>query len=118
MKDVETAYLEEVMSKAAYTDDEKIPSLLDMFYDAYKSGEKTMDEIPMLYKDGIKKRIKADAKSAEEQAVLIAEEQAAATEETKEEKKSKAKAASKKKESESTIRSNVADTECQDGDAE
>lgn len=100
MDNIETAYLEEVMSKAAYTDDEKIPSLLDMFYEAYKSGEKTMDEIPVFYKSGVQKRIKADAKSAEEQAALIAEEQAAATEETKAEKKSKAKAASRKKDAE------------------
>lgn len=75
-------------------------AVAEMFYQAVKNGEKTLDEIPSFFKPAVAQLIKADAKSAEEQAALIAEEQAAATEETKEEKKAKAKAESKKKDAE------------------
>jgi hypothetical protein len=71
-----------------------------MFYEAVKNGEKTLSEVPAFCRPIVQQLIKADAKSAEEQAALIAEEQAAATEETKEEKKAKAKAESKKKDTE------------------
>lgn len=75
-------------------------AMAQMFYQAVKSGEKTLDEVPWFLKPLVEQYIKQDAKSAEEQAALIAEEQAAATEETKDEKKAKAKAASKKKDTE------------------
>lgn len=70
-------------------------ALAKLFYEAVKSGEKTLDEIPSCFKPSVQELIKADAKSVEEQAALIAEEQAAATEETKAEKKAKAKAKKK-----------------------